>query len=70
MEPDDPTNDELRREELERREEEPYYDDDGCWTCGGSGELPHDCMDDTCCCVDPHEGVCHACGGTGLKKEK
>jgi hypothetical protein len=40
------------------------FDDGGdCATCDGSGELPHDCGDDTCCCLNPSGDSCPECGG-------
>ncbi len=38
-------------------------DPDECPTCGGSGELSHDCGDDTCCCADASGPICPTCGG-------
>lgn len=45
---------------MEQDETEP------CDYCGGSGWLPHDCWDDTCCCLEPYDDCCHVCDGTGL----
>lgn len=37
-----------------------------CTNCGGSGLRGHDCIDDTCCCLDPEENVeCDVCDGQG-----
>lgn len=36
-----------------------------CWACDGTGEREHDCMDDTCCCLDPEPGICWECHGSG-----
>lgn len=40
-------------------------DDEGCPTCGGTGELAHDCGEDTCCCLDKDGPMCPTCGGMG-----
>ena len=40
-------------------------DDEGCQTCGGTGELSHDCGEDTCCCLDKDGPMCPTCGGMG-----
>jgi len=46
--------------------DDPYEDrDDSCWACGGSGETEHDCMDDTCACLNPKPGMCPECHGEG-----
>lgn len=37
-----------------------------CWKCGGSGNMFHDCGEDTCCCLDPVDNVrCDICDGEG-----
>lgn len=43
-------------------------DDQGwvtCQACGGSGVLPHECFEDSCCCLDPAEECCDGCDGDG-----
>lgn len=40
-------------------------EDEGCPTCGGTGELDHDCGEDTCCCLDKDGPMCPTCGGMG-----
>lgn len=40
-------------------------DDEGCPTCGGTGELAHDCGEDSCCCLDKDGPICPTCGGMG-----
>jgi hypothetical protein len=49
---------------------EPYDEDCGdyvtCWQCGGEGYSHHDCGEDTCCCLHPHDNVrCDICEGKG-----
>ena len=37
-----------------------------CWNCGGEGRTHHDCGEDTCCCLYPHDNVvCDICDGNG-----
>lgn len=37
-----------------------------CDGCGGEGLSGHDCGEDSCCCVHPHDNVrCQHCGGRG-----
>lgn len=37
-----------------------------CEHCGGDGVDGHECGEDTCCCLYPHDNVpCEFCGGTG-----
>lgn len=37
-----------------------------CWNCGGDGYSSHDCGEDSCCCLDPHDNVrCDICRGRG-----
>lgn len=48
----------------------PCYDCQGmmtyvsCDTCE-AGAIPHDCGDDTCCCLDPRDEDCEQCDGEG-----
>lgn len=37
-----------------------------CWKCGGDGYIPHDCFEDTCCCLDPDDDICDICNGEGV----
>jgi hypothetical protein len=30
-----------------------FYDEDGCYECGGEGWITAECCEDTCCCSDP-----------------
>lgn len=43
------------------------YDDnfEDCYVCGGCGEIPHDCGEDTCCCLNPEDEICNNCDGDG-----
>ncbi len=36
-----------------------------CQKCDGTGELPHDCGEDTCCCSEPETEMCDECDGEG-----
>lgn len=40
-------------------------DDNGCWNCGGSGWIEHQCFEDTCCCLDPDDDPCPECNRDG-----
>lgn len=48
---------------------EPHDDDDDCPYCDGEGVIVQDCIEDSCCCVDPEleHGVmeCWHCATTG-----
>ena len=53
------------------------WEDDGfdpheaeCWDCGGSGEVEHQCFEDSCCCLDPEPDVCRTCRGRGYLGEE
>lgn len=43
-------------------EQEEWVD---CEVCGGDGLVDHRCVEDTCCCLDPENEPCPACGGLG-----
>lgn len=63
---DDLTPEQIRQEDAERKEDAVFDDEDGaCYECGGSGEVPHKCFEDSCCCADPCDEICRACRGTG-----
>ncbi len=38
-----------------------------CWNCGGEGYIEGecDCMEDSCCCLNPTPPVCGVCKGRG-----
>jgi hypothetical protein len=39
---------------------------EGCEHCGGHGFSGHDCGEDSCCCLYPHDNVvCEICDGEG-----
>ena len=41
-----------------------------CWDCGGEGYSGHDCLDDTCACLEPEPNViCETCDGEGVLKK-
>ena len=48
---------------------DPYEyitDEECCWNCGGEGFVD-DCMEDTCCCLNPPcaTSTCDVCDGKG-----
>ena len=46
--------------------EEEYEDWVQCWQCGGEGVTHHECLDDTCVCLEPLPNVsCDVCRGDG-----
>lgn len=36
-----------------------------CGRCRGHGLVPHDCDEDTCCCLGDDDEFCDECGGAG-----
>lgn len=60
---------ELANRAIEKAPPARDWDDENqyetCPTCNGEGELPHDCGEDSCCCLDPSPEPCLVCGGDG-----